>query len=78
MLVQCTGTTWQTLRRDLEDNREGSNEQDEFRKNWSRVGNAAQPFFQAMGYRVVKVQTVFWRCVELRNRLMQKTLTAGA
>jgi putative acetyltransferase len=45
---------------------------------WADVSLAAQPFFEAMGYRVVKEQVVFCRCVELRNLLMQKTLTAGA
>jgi putative acetyltransferase len=45
---------------------------------WADVSLAAQPFFLAMGYRVVREQTVFCRCVELRNFRMQKTLTAVA
>jgi putative acetyltransferase len=42
---------------------------------WAEVSLAAQPFFQAMGYRVVREQAVLCRGVSLRNCRMEKALT---
>jgi putative acetyltransferase len=42
---------------------------------WADVSLAAQPFFQVMGYRAVREQTVLCRGVSLRNCRMEKALT---